>query len=162
MVRGGPTSEATTYKVGGSGQDQMPPPEPLEESGTNPTLSFKAALKRGEDVGGPAPHDPRALVRTGSTVPTVIGTDAAVCKGEADMMEMRTEGVGLAACMGSRSVMIRAGPGRTGPMTASTSPRGIGYKDDMTDPTAEGGDAGLPSCRPNLAATRVGAGRSTG
>jgi hypothetical protein len=141
---------------------KRPPPEPLEESGTDPTLSFKATLKRGEDVGGPAPRDLRALVRTGSAVPTVIGTDAATCKGEADLMEMHTEGASLAACMGPRSAMIRAGPGWTGPLTASTSPRGTDYKDDTTDPLAEGGDAGLPSCRPNLAATRAGAGGSAG
>jgi hypothetical protein len=89
------------------GRFKRPPPEPLEQSGTDLTPSFKAALKRGEDVGDLAPRNLGAPVYTGSIVLMMIGTDVAACKGGTSLMEVCIEGTGPAACMG-------AGPATTG------------------------------------------------
>jgi hypothetical protein len=50
-------------------------------------------------------------MRTGSAVPTMIGMDVVVCKGEANLMEMRTECAGPVARTGARMAMTGGGFG---------------------------------------------------
>jgi hypothetical protein len=137
------------------GRLKRPPPEPLEQSGTDLTPSFKAALKRGEDVGDPAPRNLGAPVYTGSIVPTTTGTDVAACKGETGLMEVRIEGAGPAACMG-------AGPATTGARPWQTRDRlyiPVRHRLQRRHSRCLGGRRRrwATTCRLNSTATRAGA-----